>query len=351
MTARITPKLGTMLNLSSWRLVAEERHVGRCSSGSHRILARLVVAAISVAGLTQRIEGIVAQRATTPAQGSIAGVVVDATTSAPIDGAVVSIDGGVQATTDGRGRFMLTNLAPGEFAVRAAKQGFVSAYKGARFPSDAGQPIRLDALESVNNIRVRIWQTAGLGGRVVDESNVPIVGQTVQALREHVVDGSVRFLPEEGRDAVARTDGRGEYRLAGLMPGRYLVAVTDSVRTVDRNRAIPHFSTDPGRRARHQRRSSNLVRARTNRGSILVTARSAFAVTGRVVGGDIGTRRPLDLRLVRTDAQPPTSLDASVTTSAADGSLFSRRVYRVPMRSKWLRSRRPLAGRPCGSIA
>ena len=62
-----------------------------------------------------------------PTTGSIAGTVTDASTSSPIAGATVAINGGASTTTSASGAYTLSNLAPASYSLTASKTGYVSA--------------------------------------------------------------------------------------------------------------------------------------------------------------------------------------------------------------------------------
>src|SRR5206468_1997670 len=62
-----------------------------------------------------------------PTTGSISGLVTDASTSAPISGATVSISGGTPTTTDGTGAYSFSGLAPATYSLTASKAGYVTS--------------------------------------------------------------------------------------------------------------------------------------------------------------------------------------------------------------------------------
>lgn len=75
--------------------------------------------------------------------GSVAGQVRDSATGSPIAGATVSIDGARRiTTTDARGRYRISGLAPGAYAVRARFIGYSSLV--ASIEVSAGQEVDVD---------------------------------------------------------------------------------------------------------------------------------------------------------------------------------------------------------------
>lgn len=63
-----------------------------------------------------------------------------------------------------------------------------------------------------------------IAGRVTDETKSPLSGVYLQAMKFAYRDGK-RELEEMGS---ASTNKRGEYRMAGLLPGRYYLRATSS---------------------------------------------------------------------------------------------------------------------------
>jgi hypothetical protein len=73
-----------------------------------------------------------------------------------------------------------------------------------------------------------LWKQGILTGAVVDEAGEPVIGARVQAYRREIS----RFgAPTFESTRAATTDDRGLYRLAGLVPGEYLVVVPQSQST------------------------------------------------------------------------------------------------------------------------
>jgi hypothetical protein len=169
---------------------------------------------------------------TPPATGSgaISGVVVDAT-GAPLPDVLVHLSSqgrGLVASqsrqlTDAKGRFVFVNLAAAEdLTVSASKFGYLDG--GYSRENSAGGSAGLVVLgegEWVRDTRITLWRPGAISGTVIDERGEPVVSVYVRALSR---------LRIQGRDELAAgplttTDDRGNYRLSGLVPGRYLVQV------------------------------------------------------------------------------------------------------------------------------
>ena len=134
----------------------------------------------------------------------VAGTVVNALTGEPLRRAAVTIPQSA-ALTDAAGAFRFCNLPAGSYYANAEKPGFVAA--GSRAVLG---PSREDLV-------LRLHPQAVVAGKVLDASGEPVQNVLVQALAIQVAEGRRKVRV----DATAATDDRGEYRLAGLAPGRY----------------------------------------------------------------------------------------------------------------------------------
>jgi hypothetical protein len=158
--------------------------------------------------------------------GLIVGQVVDGDSQTPIAGAVVSIQGPARQSpvlTTSDGYFLFRDLPPGHYAVFARKAGYTSGFSGQQRPDgQATAPaIALASDQRLVAAPVRLWRVGAISGTVLDEAGEPQVGVLVRALRR-VRIGSFRKYAVAG---TSRTDDRGAYRLGGLVPADYIVAV------------------------------------------------------------------------------------------------------------------------------
>jgi hypothetical protein len=178
-----------------------------------------------------------------PATGLIVGQVIDAASSRPVAGAVVSISG--PPTRDPRfrdprfmdprlveppppppriltgtdGRFVFRDLPRGSYTVTATRNGYAPGAYARRRPAGPSRSITLDDGERVGDVTIRIWRYGAITGTVVDEAGEVVVGMGVRAWRSTIVGGRRRFTGGTG----AITDDRGVYRIGNLVPGDYMV--------------------------------------------------------------------------------------------------------------------------------
>src|SRR5262245_14058814 len=150
---------------------------------------------------------------------SVTGRVLADATGAPLPNVRVVLAGpaaGSPVLTDGDGRFTLPGPA-GRQSVIASKSGYA---RSEPVVGNAGQPIE-----------IRLQRGATISGRVVDR-----FGEAVAALR--VAAQTAGTDPANPTTvASAETDDAGEYRIAGLPAGKFLVAV-NNIRSVTTPRVV-----------------------------------------------------------------------------------------------------------------
>jgi hypothetical protein len=209
--------------------------------------------------------------ATPTGTGAISGVVVDATTGRPVAGAIVSLgltSGGPviltlpRTVTDAKGRFLFGNLAPStRYYLRATRTGYAFSRYGAAAPLaptllsemsirtiDNIATIAVAADQWVSDVTVQLWRLGSVSGRVRDERGEPLVGVAVRAFSTAMVAGHTYYVASDP----TTTDDRGEYRLGGLLPGKYAVSVLSVQSTVlsstpegAQRRAVGELSQNP----------------------------------------------------------------------------------------------------------
>jgi hypothetical protein len=179
-----------------------------------------------------------------PGAVSISGRVQAAGTGTPIQGAMIvlvtapimeshssgrNLEGtridGRSAMTDGSGGFGFTAVAPGAYRLivsPAFHQGrYLPAGHGASRPNDAGRTIMVRAGEDIRDVILTLPTGVAIEGRVMDEAGEPLSRMPVIAARVMAGSDVVQRIGHEP----ATTDDLGRYRIYGLEPGEYVVAV------------------------------------------------------------------------------------------------------------------------------
>ncbi len=146
---------------------------------------------------------------------AVEGRVVSTSDKTPIRRAVVTLRG--QETylirSDANGHFALPDVAPGQYEVEAAREGYQTRPL-------AGVVIG----PGVVPLEVPLTPLALLAGRIVDELGDPVPDADVEAMHFRYESGR-RQLQSSAR---VKTNDRGEYLIADLTPSRYYLRASDA---------------------------------------------------------------------------------------------------------------------------
>jgi Carboxypeptidase regulatory-like domain len=115
--------------------------------------------------------------------------------------------------TDNEGNFTVTGLVPGLYELRVNVAGYT--------PSTFGRNL----YRIGDHVTIRMIKGGVITGVVTDSNGEPMVGVTIYAQRTRDAEGHT-LMGELSNDYLgAATDDRGIYRLYGLSPGSYILAV------------------------------------------------------------------------------------------------------------------------------
>ncbi len=184
-----------------------------------------------------------------PLPAIVEGTVINIQNSRTIPRATVTLlrtRGGQQsksARADGNGHFIFKNVDPGVYRLMAERQGFFSDQRRREY-----QPMfEVTAGDHVKNVPVRLMPAAVVTGEVLDEYNDPVQSVEVRLMAIRMRLGQM-VLTQAGKTT---TDDRGQYRIAGLHPGRYyLVAeykpksITDQIIALTAAQVTEQVNTD-----------------------------------------------------------------------------------------------------------
>jgi hypothetical protein len=168
-----------------------------------------------------------------PGTGLIVGRVVDAQSGKPLaDAGVAPVSQDREAhrsrlppvLTDAEGQFVLARLPAGRYRIEVTKPGFVDGGFGQRVPNRETETITLADGQAIDRVTIRLWKFGVVTGTVVDEAGEPIIGVEV-ATFSRTFQGGRPFLSQSIFLGSRRTDDRGVYRITGLVPGEYVVAI------------------------------------------------------------------------------------------------------------------------------
>ena len=157
------------------------------------------------------------------APGTVAGKVIDSVTGLALKGAELylvpgSVPGAqpnaLHTATDDEGRFSIT-CAPGGYGLRVTHEGFADTWYG------APAPLRLAAGEK-KEVTVPLVPHAVITGRVEDASGKPVAGVQVRVRWIVYRQGRKRAMEVGGQPLV--TGAKGEYRVTGLLAGKYFLS-------------------------------------------------------------------------------------------------------------------------------
>ena len=169
------------------------------------------------------------------ATGVIAGRLTSADQGRPVRKAQVRLTAASPRQTrttvsDADGRFSFAQLPAGDYTLVAAKPGYLDMTFGARRPGPGvpGTTITLGAGQQITDLAFRLPRGGVIAGIVTDEFGDPAFGVPVRAMRFGYANG-IRVA--EPVPSMVVTDDLGGYRIAGLLPGEYVVSAVprDSV--------------------------------------------------------------------------------------------------------------------------
>jgi protocatechuate 3,4-dioxygenase beta subunit len=128
----------------------------------------------------------------------------------------------LRTETDQNGRFVFSGLDAGNYEIRADKNGYAAS--NWRYQTRATELVAVAGGQQVKEVLVKLEAAAVLTGTVRNQAGELMQGAAVQVLRRtYMGSRKSHFALCPG---IASTDDRGEYRIAGVPSGSYLLRVS-----------------------------------------------------------------------------------------------------------------------------
>jgi len=129
--------------------------------------------------------------------------------------------------TDSAGEYTFRDLEPGQYVLRAARNGYIPRNYGQKSSfsfsrGNVGTALTVAPGQVMNHIDFRLIRAGVVEGRVVDQDNEPLERVQVMLSGYRNLGGERRLMPF-GRD---ETDDRGQFRIFGVPPGTYLLSAS-----------------------------------------------------------------------------------------------------------------------------
>ena len=158
--------------------------------------------------------------------GKVEGTVAHRRTGEPVARAMVYLtktDGsqGLSVMAGADGKFVFEKVARGVYRVSAERRGFLRGEYGTRRYGQRGGLITLTDGQEMKGADVKLDPQSVIAGQILDDNGEPL--QNVQVVAWKRIPAAGRQGGPAGNDS---TDDRGEFRIAGLGPGKYYLQAT-----------------------------------------------------------------------------------------------------------------------------
>jgi hypothetical protein len=159
---------------------------------------------------------------------SVSGTVVDDSTSKPIHTAYVTLSTtgskpmDASVYTDVNGAFQFSAVPPGRYYLHAGEDRYQHVSLGAPTPDRYPAALTLGPGEIRQGIELRMKRLCAVSGLVLDPDGDPMTGIGVQLMVATWARGHKTWTPRK----TAATNARGEFRIHGIIAGRYFLCAT-----------------------------------------------------------------------------------------------------------------------------
>jgi hypothetical protein len=205
-----------------------------------------------------------------------------------------------EAITDQAGQFKVENVEPGEYAVRLERPGYAADAK-----TKLDKTVKVIAGQDTKDLVFRMLAAAVISGQIVDLEGDPVPNVDVMAI------ASTGRSAKGNASALMRgaTNDLGEYRIADLSPGKYVVQATPpksqvpsaSEKNSTKSRLVYVKTYFPGTLDERQAATVEVSAGGTAITNFAVQVSHAYRVSGTVAG--VGSLGMAQLMLLATNGQ------------------------------------------------
>jgi hypothetical protein len=125
-------------------------------------------------------------------------------------------------TTNDQGAFFIENVAPGNYRLDVECTGFLDTWYGGGAGPDDAVELHLSAGQGLSGIEIKMTPQSVITGRVLDQDGDPWPRANISVFHSVWKKGR-RHIEYADSIGAPQVDDRGEFRIAGLTPGRYYV--------------------------------------------------------------------------------------------------------------------------------
>lgn len=155
---------------------------------------------------------------------TLRGTVVDSVSGQPVPHALVKLDAPTPraALTDSEGKFQFEGLPAGSATLEAERPGFLTQDPYARwYPASLEVQLAPDR----SPVLLKLIPEGVIFGQVSNENGEPLEGFAVNIFSRGPHDK--RLYPDPNQHQSITTDDEGKFRIAGLLPGSYYLALSE----------------------------------------------------------------------------------------------------------------------------
>lgn len=171
-----------------------------------------------------------AQSVPADAVATIEGRVTASDTGSPLRGAHIQLYGSGpnarvnrSARADRDGRYRFDRMTPGPYTILASRPGFVTMRAGQKSPRERAILWLLSPAET-ERVDFALPRGGVIFGRLTDDTGEPLAGIQLIPLRVLHSPNGERLQPDNSLPFSNHSDDRGDFRVAGLAPGTYVLA-------------------------------------------------------------------------------------------------------------------------------